>query len=193
LTEDASFGNRCPRCLGATVAVFEGVLPGFEDRNAAAAPSSARFEALLDNVRSALNVGSIFRTAEGFGFGHIYLAGITPTPEDIEVRKTSLGAESSLPWSDHRNALDLLSTLKQRGREIWVLENVPEAIALDPRKISWANSAHVVLVVGNEVTGVDPGILAAADRALRLSMFGRKTSFNAAAAFAIAAYALTLA
>jgi tRNA G18 (ribose-2'-O)-methylase SpoU len=53
------------------VAVFEGVLPGFDDRNAAAAPSSARFEALLDNVRSALNVGSIFRTAEGFGFGHI--------------------------------------------------------------------------------------------------------------------------
>jgi len=125
--------------------------------------------------------------------GHIYLGGITPTPEEAQVRKTSLGAERQLAWSHHANALELLSTLRGESYKIWALENVPEAIPLDSHDVSWASDVHAVLVVGNEVTGVDPGILRTADRVMCVSMYGRKTSFNTAVAFAIAAYLLTAA
>ncbi len=69
-------------------------------------------QALVDNVRSAWNVGSIFRSAEGFGFDHLYLCGITPTPANEDVNKTALGAQDSVSWSSHRNAVDL-ATLPQ--------------------------------------------------------------------------------
>ena len=72
---------------------------------------------ILDNIRSAWNVGSIFRSADGFGFTHVYLCGITPTPENEAVTKTSLGAEDSVPWSYHKDAVKLVKGLKKEEME----------------------------------------------------------------------------
>ena len=148
-------------------------------------------EAMLDNVRSALNVGSIFRSAEGLGLQRLYLAGITPTPADAKVRKAALGAETSIQWSQHNNGLDLARLLKKRGRAIWALESTGGAVPVQYGAALLNDANQPVLVVGNEVVGLDPGILEIADRVLCLPMLRQKTSFNAAVAFALAAYVLT--
>ncbi len=147
-------------------------------------------DALLDNVRSALNVGSIFRTAEGLGVHHIYLGGITPTPESPNVRKASLGAERSLSWSHHPNGLNLIGALKKRGYRIRVLENLPNSQPLGAAAIVRKLPSPLLLVVGNEVTGVDPAILELADDLVCIPMSGQKMSLNVATAFAIAVYGL---
>jgi tRNA G18 (ribose-2'-O)-methylase SpoU len=143
---------------------------------------------LLDNIRSAWNVGSILRSADGFGFTHAYLCGITPTPEVDAVRKTALGAEEYVTWSHHKDAVKLVKGLKKEGWMILALEDNQRAIALSKgKKIKAEKTA---LVVGSEVTGVDPDLLDLADHILYISMRGQKRSFNVANAFSIAAYAL---
>ncbi len=189
LVADAVFGDRCPSCLAETVVAIEQPLEPADVAVAATAPHHV-FEALLDNVRSAMNVGSVFRTAEGLGFRHLYLAGITPTPKVPGVRKAALGAENSLAWSQHNNALELTVSLRARGHQIWVLENLLGAEPLNRHVTFRASTVPVVLVAGNERTGVDPAIVEAADRVICVPTLGRKSSLNAAVAFAIAAYAL---
>ena len=144
---------------------------------------------LLDNIRSAWNVGSIFRSADGFGFTHAYLCGITPTPESEAVTKTSLGAEETVPWTYHKDAVKLVRTLKKKGWLVWALEEHERAVHLSAN-IGLGDSRPVVLIVGNEVTGVDPGLLALSDAIFYIPMQGDKQSFNVAIAFGIAAYQL---
>lgn len=142
---------------------------------------------LLDNIRSAWNVGSIFRSADGFGFVHAYLCGITPTPENEAVTKTSLGAEDSVPWSHHKDAVRLVKGLKKEGYSICALEEDARAGSIHDASIS---TQPMLLIVGSEVTGVDPELLDLCDRIYYIPMRGEKKSFNAAIAFSIAAYAL---
>jgi 23S rRNA (guanosine2251-2'-O)-methyltransferase len=142
---------------------------------------------LLDNIRSAWNVGSILRTADGFGFDHAFLCGISPTPENEAVNKTSLGAEDSVPWSYHKDAVKLVRGLKKEGWVIRALEDDRRAI---PIQIRERGGARTVLVVGNEVSGVDPALLDLCDAIHYIPMRGEKKSFNVAIAFAVAAYAL---
>lgn len=141
---------------------------------------------LLDNIRSAWNVGSIFRSADGFGFRHAYLCGITPTPENEAVTKTSLGAEDAVPWSYHKDAVKLVKGLKREGYRILALEDAEHAVSIDAELLL----DNAVLIVGNEVTGVDPELLTLCDEVLYIPMRGDKKSFNVAVAFAIAAHAL---
>lgn len=142
---------------------------------------------LVDNIRSAWNVGSILRSADGFGFAHAYLCGITPTPENEAVKKTSLGAEVFVSWSYHKNAVKLVKDLRNEGWRVLALEE-------DARAIKISRTAGVtrntVLIIGNEVTGVDPGLLTLADEVLYIPMRGEKRSFNVANAFSIAAFSL---
>src|SRR5215831_2141902 len=120
LTDINTFGTRCPICMGSTrllltrTLILEPPQPLAETPNRKAnAPSSSTCIALLmDNIRSAWNVGSIIRSADGFGFSHAYLCGITPTPENEAVTKTSLGAEDSVTWSYHKDAVKLVKGLK---------------------------------------------------------------------------------
>jgi tRNA G18 (ribose-2'-O)-methylase SpoU len=142
---------------------------------------------LVDNVRSAWNVGSILRTADGFGFGQAFLCGITPTPEQAEVRKTALGAEQFVAWSQHRDAVRLAERLKAEGWRVWALEFDEGAV---PVQRAGGDGQKIVLIVGSEVTGVDPGLLALADKLVYLPMRGQKRSFNVAVAFGAAAFAL---
>jgi len=142
----------------------------------------------LDNIRSAWNVGSILRSADGFGFDHAYLCGISPTPENDAVTKTSLGAEDSVTWSYHKDAVKLVKGLKKEGWKVWALEE--DERAKEIRMKDEGGIQKTVLIVGNEVTGVDPELLDHCDEIFYIPMRGEKKSFHVGIAFGIAAYAL---
>lgn len=186
LTEGHPFGERCPLCLGETVSVSRKEIEQ-ESREERGKMDGRELAVLVDNVRSAWNVGSILRTADGFGFGHAFLCGITPTPEKAEVRKTALGAEQFVSWSQHRDATKLVENLKAEGWQVWVLEFAERATPIYEAE---QKGRKTVLIVGSEVTGVDPGLLEVADKIFYLPMRGQKRSFNVAVAFGAAAFAL---
>lgn len=193
LTEGSPYRERCPACLGETRLILRRQLirepePRLPDSfTPAPRKRKAAIKAvLLDNIRSAWNVGSILRTAEGFGFEHVYCCGITPTPENEAVTKTSLGAEDSVTWSQHKDAVKLVKGLKREGWKVCALEETPLAAPLPKRKMT----GKMVLIVGSEVTGVDPELLDLCDAVFYIPMRGVKKSFNAAIAFGIAAFAL---
>jgi 23S rRNA (guanosine2251-2'-O)-methyltransferase len=196
LIDAKTFGTRCPACLGETNLTLRfGRKPGTEPKpslNPNYCPSSRRkLAVLLDNIRSAWNVGSVFRSADGFGFTHAYLCGITPTPEREAVTKTSLGAEDSVTWSYHKDAVKLVTGLKKEGWQVWALEEHERAVSLSTFPDD-QSSIPVILIIGNEVTGVDPELLDLSDSIFHIPMYGEKTSFNVAVAFGIAAYRLTV-
>lgn len=148
-----------------------------------------RLSALLDNVRSAWNVGAIFRTADGLGISKLYLCGITPTPDNEAVRKTSLGSEETVSWDYAPNALEYAKNLKNDGYKLIALEQDERSKPIEQVD----NLSPIVLVVGNEVTGVDPELLDFCDQIVHIPMRGQKRSFNVEVAFAITAYALLIA
>jgi tRNA G18 (ribose-2'-O)-methylase SpoU len=145
---------------------------------------------LLDNVRSAWNVGSILRSADGFGFTHAFLCGITPAADHEAVTKTALGAEETVPWSYHKDAVRLVKGLKSEGWRAYALEDDPRAADLVHAADVREGSRAEVLIVGNEITGVDPDLLDLCDHIFSIPMLGAKGSFNVAIAFSIAAYAV---
>ena len=154
--------------------------------------SERKVAALLDNIRSAWNVGSILRSADGFGFTHVYLCGITPTGDNDAVIKTSLGAEDSVPWSYHKDAVKLVKGLKAQGWKVYALEEEARSVDLRPAGGMIDENKREVLIVGNEVSGVDPDLLDLSDEIYSIPMHGEKRSFNVAIAFGIAAYALNI-
>jgi len=186
LTEGHPFGVRCPSCLGETECVRREQLAREAPREGDKLLEDIKLHVLLDNVRSAWNVGSILRTSDGFGFEHVYLCGITPTPGQAEVRKTALGAEEFVTWSAHRNGVEKIRQLREAGWQILVLEKVKESLPIQA-VTDWLRQAPSVLVMGNEVTGVDPDIVTLSDRVGHIPMHGQKRSFNVAVAFAAAA------
>lgn len=142
---------------------------------------------ILDNIRSLYNVGSMFRTADGFGVKKIILCGITGTPEQKGLRKVALGAELIVPWEHARNTWQAVEKIKCAGYEVVGLERAPGAIPLGlyrgPKKLA--------LVVGNEVRGLTPALRKRLGATLEIPMVGVKESFNVAVACGIALYALT--
>ncbi|MCC7117624.1 MAG: RNA methyltransferase [Anaerolineales bacterium] len=186
ISQGHSFGLRCPHCLGETeLALTKKIGAERIEKNRAA--QADHLVVLVDNVRSAWNVGSILRSADGFGFSHAYLCGITPTPEQDAVQKTALGAEEFVTWSYHKDAVKLIKGLRVEGWRIVGLEEDKRAQALADFS---TRQTPTVLIVGNEVTGVDPGLLKLCDEILYIPMRGQKRSFNVAVAFGVAAYAL---
>jgi 23S rRNA (guanosine2251-2'-O)-methyltransferase len=160
------------------------------------ASARLRVEALLDNIRSLSNVGSMFRTADGAGLAHLYLGGITPSPEHPKLAKTALGAERWVPWSRHPDASTAAAELCARGRRLWALEGGPRSTSIfDPDVARGATElcegGHVVvLVLGHEVSGVDPRVLDQCERVIHLPMMGTKDSLNVSVALGVAAYVL---
>jgi 23S rRNA (guanosine2251-2'-O)-methyltransferase len=187
LIKEEPLNDRCPSCLGQTILVTEqpfSTKPPKADR-----PSKTDFKlyGLLDNIRSAMNVGSILRSADGFEFNHLYLCGITPTPDMAGVRKASLGAEELVSWTSHKNAVKLSANLKTTGYKIWALEKTQNSIEINSAIENYQKPEKMVLAVGNEIVGIDPGILELTDCNVHIPMMGLKSSFNVAVAFAIAA------
>lgn len=187
LQENHPYGIRCPLCLGNTEVILIRET-NLEAEKSEKSPLAITISVVLDNIRSGWNAGSILRSADGFGFYHAYFCGITPPPHQNSVKKTSLGAENSVAWSQHKNALKLLQELKIKDWKVIVLEEHERAISINNRRLD--SDQKYILVVGNEVTGVDPGLIELADDILQIPMSGAKRSFNVANAFSIAAYAL---
>jgi len=192
VTENHPFGDRCPACFGATRLVLTRS-PASELKLNPRIIKLTPVEVLLDNIRSAWNVGSIFRSAEGYGVQHIHLCGITPTPEAADLSKTALGAELSIPWTYHKNSVVAGAGLRKSGRRLWALEEDPRALPITeagtPRGAARAPQGRV-LVVGNELAGVDPELLDLCHQIIYLPMQGKKRSFNVAVAFGIAIHFL---
>ncbi len=179
-------GDRCPRCGGPTRLVAT-VRPRTVTSPVHPPPEEPSIIALLDNIRSAWNVGSMFRTADGAGLRHLHLCGITPTPENPKVGKTALGAEQALPWTYHPDGVAAAQALQADGWHLWALEEGPQAVPLFDL-LQMAAWPPIVLVVGNERCGIDPGILEQCERVVYIPMAGVKRSLNVAVAFGIAAY-----
>jgi 23S rRNA (guanosine2251-2'-O)-methyltransferase len=150
-------------------------------------------EALLDNIRSAWNVGAIFRTADGFGVQKLHLCGITPTPENKSVAKTALGADKNIPWTYSRNAVSAAEKLRDEGACLWALEQDERATPLTETdaRADFKTDIRIVLVVGNELTGVDPELLNMCERIVYIPMQGKKRSLNVEVAFGVAVSALS--
>ncbi len=176
----------CPACGAGVQVVIDQAATPESTASFRSSPTTA-LAVLVDNVRSIFNVGSIFRTADGVGVQQLYLCGITPTPHHPKLGKTALGAELSVAWSQHKNAVDLACTLQAAGATLVALEDSPTANSLFSANLT-PEAGPLVLIVGNEVTGVDPGLLALCDRVLAIPMTGVKRSLNVATAFGIAIY-----
>jgi tRNA G18 (ribose-2'-O)-methylase SpoU len=140
---------------------------------------------MLDNVRSLYNVGSIFRTSDGARVSGLFLCGFTPHPPRKEIDKTALGATSTVPWSHFRDPLDGVAEARRKGARICVLEHTTASI---PYHEVTADLFPLCIVVGNELTGVSPSVVAAADMAIEIPMYGVKQSLNAAVAYGIAVF-----
>jgi 23S rRNA (guanosine2251-2'-O)-methyltransferase len=178
----------CPLCGKPTVLE----LPSFSNlplRSMNNLKTQIRVRGFLDNLRSAYNVGSIFRTASGASIDHLYLSGMTPTAAHPKVAKTSLGAERQVSWSSHNNSMDLAQELISKGHYLVALESGAQSewlTDLAPIK----DYEAVTLIVGNELSGIDPALLAISHQIAALPMLGSKTSLNVTVAFGIAAYYL---
>ncbi len=142
--------------------------------------------ALLDNIRSAWNVGSMFRSADAAGLAGMYLTGMTCTPPRPDLEKTALGATESVPWDYFQDPLEAARTVKRAGRALIVLEQT--AGAADWRRQSFAFPC--CFVVGHEVRGVQEGIIQLADQIVEIPMAGMKKSLNVAVSFGLLAFAL---
>jgi tRNA G18 (ribose-2'-O)-methylase SpoU len=185
LVEAHPFGERCPLCLGETRISSQRPLTQEVVSSPAPLPR-IHLEALLDNVRSAWNVGAIFRTADGLGVEKLHLCGITPTPGNASVAKTALGAEKNIPWTASKNALTAALALQSAGARLWALEQDERAIPLGEQSLETLLSEKIVLIVGNEVTGVDPALLDLCERIVFIPMRGQKRSLNVEVAFGVA-------
>ena len=151
---------------------------------------AAPFTAVLEDVRSLWNVGSIFRTADGAGFRFLHLCGITGCPPDRAIAKTSLGAEEHVGWQHRESVLQVLPELSAGGVQIVALEKTASSEPLTGALGRDALRPPLCLVVGNEVRGLSIEALDRADLVCHLPMRGEKESLNVAVAFGVAGYAI---
>lgn len=151
-------------------------------------PINRQIFLLLDNLRSTENVGSIFRSANGAGVHHIYCCGTTPTPDHAKVKKSSLGAEKYTGWSYHRNSLSLTEKVLLSGCWLFALESTFSSTPLFELLLPVEEEKPLMLIVGNEISGVDPALLDLAQQVLHIPMAGEKTSLNVAVSTGIALY-----
>ena len=142
---------------------------------------------LVENVRSVHNVGSIFRSADGFGAEKIYLTGYTAYPPREDLHKTALGAEEAVPWEHFENSMDAAKAIKSAGIKLVLLEQTTTSV--DIYSIS-ESEFPICFIVGNEVTGVSEELSAMADFHVEIPMRGVKQSLNVSVATGVVGYEL---
>jgi len=131
---------------------------------------------VLDQVRSAHNVGAVLRTADAFCIEKVWLTGFTPTPPNKEIHKTALGAQDSVQWEHHPDSIALIQRLHHQGYRILPFEQAEHTLSLDQLALSL--NEKVVLVFGNEVKGVEQEIIDLADQCVEIPQMGTKHSIN---------------
>lgn len=140
--------------------------------------------ALIENIRSMYNVGSIFRTSDAINLSKLYLSGFTAKPPRKEIDKTALGATESVPWDYVQEPLELIEQLRKEKVEIVVVEHTDKSV-------NYADLQHnfpVCFIFGNEVEGVSDDIVTRADKVVELPMLGIKHSLNVSVAYGIIMY-----
>ncbi len=163
-------------------------LPYKATRQAAAYEHIAKLpvSVLLDNVRSAYNVGAFFRTADGAGIEKLHLCGITGHPPANAITKTALGAEETVAWEHTWDAVALVQDRRIRGYEIAAIETTPQSVDI----FDWTPRFPVCVLFGHEVDGLRPELADLADTHIRIPMLGVKHSLNVATAGGIVMYEL---
>ena len=139
---------------------------------------------ILHNIRSAYNVGSIFRTADAAGVSKIYIGGYTPVPDNPKVAKTSLGAEKSVAWEKVFNTWKAIDELKSKSVSVVALEQS----ASSKDYLKFRPKFPLAVIVGNEVKGLSPDILKRCDSVWHIPMRGKKESLNVSVATGIFVY-----
>lgn len=133
-------------------------------------------EIILDNIRSAHNVGSVFRSADSFKADKVWLCGICATPPSAEIHKSALGAEFSVEWGYEKETLSLVKRLKEEGYTVLSVEQTVNSVMLD--KFKPETGRKYALVFGNEVDGVQQEVVDASDGVLEIPQYGTKHSLN---------------
>ena len=144
--------------------------------------------AVLENIRSAYNVGSVFRTADAFLIQAVYLVGYTAFPPHKEIRKTALGAEETVEWKHFRTMEEALKELRAQGYSVWAAEQTSESKLL--QEFAEEINTGMAVVFGNEVSGVESSTLALCDGSLEIPQLGMKHSLNIATAAGVVLWEL---
>ncbi|MEM0938510.1 MAG: RNA methyltransferase [Bacteroidota bacterium] len=131
---------------------------------------------VLDDIRSAMNVGSAFRTADAFGVEKVYLCGITATPPHREINKTALGAQDSVNWEYEKFIGLCLKRLKKEGYQLVAVEQADESTSLIDFQVN--EGERYAFVFGNEVFGVNDDVVENVDTVLEIPQYGTKHSLN---------------
>lgn len=132
--------------------------------------------AVLDNVRSMHNVGSVFRTADAFRIEAVILCGFTPQPPHRDIHKTALGATESVDWLYYENTVDAVKALKEKGYKVFGIEQTDTSRKLDEFRFS--KDDNIALIFGNEVYGVAQDVLEMCDSIIEIPQLGTKHSLN---------------
>lgn len=131
---------------------------------------------VLDNIRSAHNVGSAFRTSDAFKVDRIFLCGICACPPSAEIHKSALGAEDSVPWEHHQDTLEVIASLRSEGYSIISVEQTENSQSLE--KFEREAGRKYAFIFGNEVDGVQQSVVDASDLSLEIPQYGTKHSLN---------------
>ena len=142
---------------------------------------------VLDNIRSMHNVGSVFRTADGFLIDGICLCGFTPQPPHRDIHKTALGATETVDWLQYENTILAVDALKQKGFKVYAIEQTEGSISLENFKQLNPETSNepLAFVFGNEVDGVEEAVIEACDGVIEIPQWGMKHSLNISVAAAI--------
>ncbi len=143
--------------------------------------------AVLENVRSAYNVGSVFRTADAFLLEGVYLCGYTAFPPHKEIKKTALGAEDTVSWKHFKNIGEALDDLREKGYKIFALEQAENSRYLHHFT---ASDEKIAVIMGNEVSGVEQSTLALCDGCIEIPQLGMKHSLNVSVAAGVVLWEL---
>ena len=142
--------------------------------------------AILDRIRSAHNVGSMFRTADGANLGELVLCEYTPTPPHKHLDKTALESTEVVPWHHSESVFGAIETARANGLQVLAVELSEESVALDEFELKFP----LAIVMGNEAEGLSDEVMARCDATVHLPMRGLKNSLNVSVAFGIVAYEL---
>lgn len=144
--------------------------------------------AVLENVRSGYNVGSLFRTGDAFLLEAIYICGYSPYPPHKEIRKTALGAEDTVAWKHFKTTAEAISDLKQNGYRVFAVEQTENSIPL--QKVGFDKEEKIAVIFGNEVTGVEQSTIALCEGTIEIPQWGMKHSLNIATAAGVVLWEL---
>ena len=142
--------------------------------------------AVLENIRSAYNVGSIFRTADAFLLEAIYICGYTAYPPHKEIKKTALGADETVRWKHFKSVSDCLAELKAEGYNLFAVEQAEDSFQLN----DFTTNQKLAVIFGNEVTGVEQSTIAQCDGCIEIPQLGMKHSLNVSVAAGIVLWEL---